>query len=106
MTVQFSVVGAVSRTIAFPAVHVEFAWPTVHKSEQLSPLFSPSARNLQATARRPAAIENKQYFSRTQVGTGNRVATTRSVPRTAPYRRQPRLRDPDVQILKALRPMV
>jgi len=31
-TVQFSVVGAISRTIAFPAVHVRFAPPTVHKS--------------------------------------------------------------------------
>jgi hypothetical protein len=30
-TVQFSVVGATSRTIAFPAVHVQFALPTVYK---------------------------------------------------------------------------
>jgi hypothetical protein len=31
-TVQFSVVGATSRAIAFAAVHVQFAPPTVHKS--------------------------------------------------------------------------
>ena len=30
-TVQFSMVGATRRTIAFPAVHVYFAPPTVHK---------------------------------------------------------------------------
>ena len=31
-TVRFSVVGATSRTIAFPAVHVQFASSTVHRS--------------------------------------------------------------------------
>jgi PAS domain len=31
-TVQFSVVGATSRRVAFPAVHVQFAPPAVHKS--------------------------------------------------------------------------
>jgi hypothetical protein len=30
-TVQFSVVGAPRRTIAFPALHVEFTQATVHK---------------------------------------------------------------------------
>ena len=32
LTVQFSVAGATSRRIAFPAVHVQFAPTTVHKS--------------------------------------------------------------------------
>jgi hypothetical protein len=31
-TVQFSMVGATGRTIAFPAVHAQFAPLTVHKS--------------------------------------------------------------------------
>ena len=35
MTVQFTVVGAIGRRIAFPAVHVQFAPPTVHKSDVL-----------------------------------------------------------------------
>ena len=35
MTVQFTVVGAIGRRIAFPAVHVQFAPPTVHKSDLL-----------------------------------------------------------------------
>jgi hypothetical protein len=34
-TVQFSVVGANGRTIAFPAVHVQFAPLTVYKSDVL-----------------------------------------------------------------------
>jgi hypothetical protein len=33
VTVRFSVVGATSRTIAFPAVHVQFARLTVHRSD-------------------------------------------------------------------------
>jgi hypothetical protein len=34
-TVQFSVVGAISRTIAFPTVYGQFALATVHKSDVL-----------------------------------------------------------------------
>jgi hypothetical protein len=34
-SVQFSVVSATSRTIAFPAVHVQFAPPPVHISDVL-----------------------------------------------------------------------